>query len=229
MTNETERLQILEMIEKGVITAAEGVRLLNSLQGSHGEPEEVETPQISPTSPSAASPSPEPEVTVEEHTPETKAMPVPSEFETETRKWRSWWWIPLTIGVSITVASGLLMFLAFQSSGFGFWFACLWFPLLLGVVIMSLAAASRTARWLHVRVHQEPGEWPRTIAISLPIPIRFTAWLLRIFKPYIHNYNIERANLDEIILALEKTSPDQPFYVKVDEDESGEKVEVYIG
>ena len=48
MTNETERLQILEMIEKGVISAAEGVRLLNSLQG---EPEEVEIPLISTTYP----------------------------------------------------------------------------------------------------------------------------------------------------------------------------------
>jgi hypothetical protein len=37
------------------------------------------------------------------------------------------------------------------------------------------------------------------------------------------------ANLDEVIMALEKTSPEQPFYVKVDEGESGEKVEVYIG
>ena len=34
MTNESERLQILEMIEKGVISASEGVRLLNSLQGN---------------------------------------------------------------------------------------------------------------------------------------------------------------------------------------------------
>lgn len=227
MPNETERLQILEMIEKGVITAAEGVRLLNSLQGDQGEPGEVETPLISPTIPLAAGPSPEPEVTVEEPTSDTKAMPIPSEFDAETRKWRGWWWIPLTIGVSITVVSGLLMFLAYQSGGFGFWFACLWFPLPFGVVIISLAAASRTTRWLHVRVHQEPGEWPRTIAISLPIPIRFTAWLLRIIKPYIHEKNIP--NLDELILALEKTSPDQPFYVRVDEGESGEKVEVYIG
>jgi len=227
MPNETERLQILEMIEKGVITAAEGVRLLNSLQGDQGEPEEVETARISPTIPPAVGPSPEPEVTVEEPTSDTKVMPVPSEFDAETRKWRSWWWIPLTIGVSITVVSGLLMFLAYQSGGFGFWFACLWFPLLFGVVIISLAAVSRTTRWLHVRVHQEPGEWPRTIAISLPIPIRFTAWLLRIIKPYIHEKNIP--NLDELILALEKTSPDQPFYVRVDEGESGEKVEVYIG
>jgi hypothetical protein len=182
---------------------------------------------MSSTAPASAGPFPEPEVTVEEPAPEARPSPAPSEFDAETRKWRRWWWIPLTIGVSITVISGLLMFLAFQSSGFGFWFACLWFPLLFGVVIMSLAAASRTTRWLHVRVHQEPGEWPQTIAISLPIPLRFTAWLLRIFKPYIHN--MDNTSLDEIILALEKTSPDQPFYVNVEEGESGEKVEVYIG
>ena len=226
MTNETERLQILEMIEKGVISAAEGVRLLNSLQG---EPEADETLlTISPT-PTAAEPTPAPEVIEEEPIPETRPSSAPSDFDAETRKWRRWWWIPLTVGISITVVSGLLMVQAYQSNGFGFWFACLWFPLLLGVIIISLASASRTTRWLHVRVHQEPGEWPRTIAISLPIPIRFTAWLLRIFKPYIHSRDLERANLDELILALEKTSPEQPFYVKVDEGESGEKVEVYIG
>jgi hypothetical protein len=227
MTNETERLQILEMIEKGVISAAEGVRLLNSLQGDQGEPEDVETPLISPTTPTAAGSSQAPEVTVEDAPPDAKGSSTPFEFDAETKKWRRWWWIPLTVGISITVISGLLMFLAYQSRGFGFWFACLWFPLLFGVVIMSLAAASRTTRWLHVRIHQEPGEWPQTIAISLPLPIRFAAWVMRIIKPYIHN--MEKTSLDEVILALEKTSPDQPFYVKVDEGESGEKVEVYIG
>ncbi len=95
------------------------------------------------------------------------------------------------------------------------------------MVIITLAAASRTTRWLHVRVHQERGEWPQTIAISLPIPIRFTAWLVRLVRPYIHG--MERTSIDEVILALEKVSPDQPFYVKVDEGETGEKVEVYIG
>ncbi len=226
MTNEAERLQILEMIEKGVISAAEGVRLLNSLQG---EPEEVEAPQISPAAPSAYGPSPAPEVIEEEPIPETRPSAASTDFDAETRKWRRWWWIPLTVGLSITIVSGLLMWQAYQSGGFGFWFACLWFPLILGIIIISLAAASRTTRWLHVRVHQEAGEWPRTIAISLPIPIRFAAWVLRIIKPYIHNRDFEKANLDELILALEKTSPEQPFYVNVDEGDSGEKVEVYIG
>jgi len=224
MTNELERLQILEMIEKGIISAEEGVRLLNSLQGEPAE----ETPSITGSVPApSASASPEPEVIEEPLTPPAKSASVPFDFDEGIKRWRRWWWVPLTVGIVITVASGSLMYLAYQKSGFGFWFACLWFPLLLGVLVISLGAASRTTRWLHVRVHQEPGEWPRTIAISLPVPIRFVAWVLRVFKPHIPN--MDNANLDELILALEKTSPEQPFYVKVDEDESGEKVEVYIG
>jgi hypothetical protein len=226
MVNESERLQILEMIEKGIITASEGVQLLNSLPE---EPVEVDTPQINEFSDVKDTRSefiPEPEVIEEPPSPGSKQSSSPHQLDSEVKKWRRWWWVPLTIGISITVVSGLLMSLAYQNSNY-FWFGCLWVPLLFGILVISLAAASRTARWLHVRVNQEPGEWPRTIAISLPLPIRFTAWLIRIFKPQIDGMN--GANLDEVILALEKTSPEQPFYVKVDEGESGEKVEVYIG
>ena len=226
MVNESERLQILEMIEKGIISASEGVQLLNSLPE---EPEEVDTPQINEyseekdTQPESF---PEPEVMEDTPSQDRKQSTSPHPFDSEMNKWRRWWWVPLTIGTSITVVSGLLMSLAYQNSNY-FWFGCLWVPLLFGILVISLAAASRTARWLHVRIHQESGEWPKTIAISLPIPIRFTAWLLRIFKPQIDGMN--GASLDEVVLALEKTSPEQPFYVKVDEGEEGEKVEVYIG
>jgi hypothetical protein len=225
MMNEAERLQILEMIEKGIITASEGVKLLNSLPSEAGE---GETPPVGEFMDKAEpfEALPEPEVIQEPARPDRKPSVTPPEYKVETNKWRRWWWIPLSIGIGITVVSGLLMTLAYSYSNF-FWFGCLWVPLLFGVLVISLAAASRTTPWLHVRVHQEQGEWPQTIAISLPIPIRFTAWLLRIFKTHIDGR--EYKNLDEVILALEKTSPDQPFYVKVDEGESGEKVEVYIG
>jgi hypothetical protein len=224
MMNELERLQILEMIEKGVISAEEGVRLLNSLQEEPVEEASLPTGSsgVAEQGITAAT-----EVLEEPAAPQAKPASPPFEFDQGVGKWRRWWWIPLTVGIVITVASGLLMLLAYQKSGLGFWFACLWFPLLLGVIVISLAAASRTMRWLHVRVQQEPGAWPKTIAISLPVPIHFTAWILRIFKPYIPN--MDKTSLDEVIMALDKTSPDQPFYVKVNEDKSGEKVEVYIG
>lgn len=224
--NEEERLQILEMIEKGVISASEGVRLLNSIQG---EPQEPALPSNSSTSRTAGQPGmvEEAEV-VEEGLPPIDNTATPSaNFETDVSRWRQWWWIPLTVGIGITVVSGLLMFVAYRSNGFGFWFACLWFPLLLGVILMSLAAASRTARWMHVRVHQAEGEHPRTIKISMPVPIRFVAWVMRTFKNRIPG--MDRAGMDEAVLALGKITSDEPFYVKVDEGDSGEKVEVFIG
>jgi hypothetical protein len=225
--NESERLQILEMIEKGIISASEGVRLLNSLQG---DPDEAALPLISRSVAATEEQpgiNPAPEVIDQAPPPEPSTSSTPYKYESGIKKWRRFWWIPLTIGIVTTVISGLLMFLAYQKSGFGFWFACLWFPLLFGVIVISLGAASRTARWLHVRIQQAPGERPQSIGISLPVPIRFTAWILRIIKPHISG--LDKASLDEAVLALEKISPDEPFYVKVDEGESGEKVEVFIG
>jgi hypothetical protein len=36
-------------------------------------------------------------------------------------------------------------------------------------------------------------------------------------------------NIDGLLIALEKATPEEPFYVQVDEGEDGEHVEVYIG
>jgi hypothetical protein len=131
------------------------------------------------------------------------------------------------VGVSIFLVGALLMYWAWSASGFGFWFACTWFPFLLGVAVMALAWSSRTARWLHLRVHQKPGSKPERIAISLPIPLRLTAWALRTFGKRIPN--MENTGLDEVILALDATSPEAPFYLEVEEGANGERVEIYIG
>ena len=86
---------------------------------------------------------------------------------------------------------------------------------------------SRTARWLHIRVNTGEDDWPRRIAISLPLPIRLTAWGMRVFGHYIPG--IEGMPIDEAILALkDSATPETPFYVEVDEP-GGERVQVYIG
>ena len=164
--------------------------------------------------------APEPEPPLEEESASPKIDP-------NMLKWKGFWWIPFWVGVGITVISVSLMYSAWFKGGFGFWFACTWFPFMLGVAVMALAYASRTARWLHVRVHQKPGERPQNIAISLPIPLRLTAWFFRTFKGRIPQMG--NTGIDELIMALEKTNPDTPFYVEVDEGENGERVEVYIG
>ena len=118
------------------------------------------------------------------------------------------------------------MYSIFRASGFGFWFACSWFPFLISVGIIALAWASRSAHWIHIRIKQPHGERLQKIAISFPIPLTLMAWFLRTFRGKIPG--MEGTNTDEMILALHHVTPDKPFYVEVNE-ESGEHVEVYIG
>src|SRR5258708_6546342 len=121
------------------------------------------------------------------------------------------------------------MVAAFQSSGFGFWLACASLPFAAGVLIMALAAGSRSAHWLHVRVRTNAADdWPHNIALSFPLPIRLTARLLRLAGPFIPQ--LQDHGLDELILALaETTSAEAPLYVDVDEGAGGGGVQVYLG
>lgn len=240
MGNEDERRLILEMIDNGKISAEDGLRLLQALPVDEqeedefpdtfypedelkiivsGEPAAVE---YSPIIEAATSESPEHEYDQDyTSTGETKSsMP---DFD----RWRRYWIYPLWIGVGITVVGSLLMFWAAQATGLGFWFFCAGIPFTLGIVILVLAWQSRTAHWLHLRVQQKPGEWPRTIAFSFPLPLRISSWFLRTFRTHIPG--MEEASVDEVLAALEQsTSPDNPLYIEVDEDD-GERVQIYIG
>lgn len=229
MSEKSERIQILEMIENGVITAAEGARLLQALDkddrleemleegtGYSNVFEELSDDSVPPTDGGNSG--------------AVSGEVLEDVFQPEIEKWRRWWMIPLWIGVGITIIGSLLMFWAYQSSGFGFWFVCSWLPLLLGVGVMAMAWASRSARWLHLRVQQQPGEWPRTIAFSFPLPLRFAGWVLRTFGYFIPKVNDVDIDFDEMIQVLEtSTNSDTPLYVEVDEGDGGETVQIYIG
>jgi hypothetical protein len=163
-------------------------------------------------------------------TGDVEVMPPPTTppDDDEIQRWKRWWIIPLWIGVGVTVVGGILMYWGLNVRESGFWFACAWFPFLLGVALLALAWGSRTSPWLHVRIHQAPGEKPQKIAISFPIPIQLTVWGLRVFGRHIPY--LENTSLDEVILALKTvTREGTPLFVDVEEGENGERVQVFIG
>ncbi len=202
MSDENERMRILQMIEDGQVSAAEGLRLLDALS----EPEPAAPPPAAGSGDRAS----------------RAAEPSP-----DLERWRRWWVVPLWIGASVVLFGGLLMYWAYSASGFGLWFACAALPFALGVLIMALAAGSRSARWLHIRVKTGQDEWPRNIAVSFPLPIGLTAWALRTFGGFIPQ--LKEHGVDELIMALaENTSAAAPLYVDVQED-GAEHVQVYIG
>ncbi len=233
MSSENERRLILEMIDSGKISAEDGLHLLQALP----ETEEDETPDLvyavyealpnaevtEAERPDADLPMDETVVTNEDGYSSAAADNGAPDFN----RWRGFWIIPLWIGVGITILGSLLMFWAAQTAGLGFWFFCAGVPFALGIVLLVLAWQSRSARWLHLRVKQKPGEWPSTFAISFPLPIRMFSWFMRTFRQYIPG--METAPVEDVLATLEgSTSPENPLYIEV-EEEDGERVQIFIG
>jgi len=214
MTAANERLEILEMIQKGTISPKEGMKLIEAIGESleHSEEEYI----IAET---------ELEDSFEPVQADVYAQEVDQE---DLNKLKSWWVIPFWIGVSITVLGGALMFWAWSAHGIGFGFIAAWIPFLIGVGLLVLGWNSRTGPWLHLRIQQKPGEKPERITISFPIPNRFFAWSLRTFGSFVPKMNLSGA--DEILLALGNYSQgDAPLTIDVDDSDEGEKVKIYIG
>jgi hypothetical protein len=210
MAADTERMRILQLIEDGEITAAEGLRRLDDL---------------TPIAPTAVLDAPKP--IGREHVP----------AERELAHWKRWWVIPLYAGLGVTVVGALLMYAAYAAAGFGAWFVLAALPFGLGVLISALAAGTRSAKWIHIRVKTgethgpvaaSPGGRGTNIALSFPLPLRFSGWLLRTFGSRLPQ--LKDRGVDDLIIALaDTTSADTPFYIDVQDGRDGEQVQVYIG
>jgi hypothetical protein len=201
MSADAERMRILQMIEDGEITAAEGLARLDDL---------------APIAPSAVVDAPA--AVGPEHAP----------AERDLQHWRRWWVIPFWAGVGILLAGALLMYWAYSTGGLSAWFVLAGLPFGLGVLVTALAAGARTAKWIHIRIQTGKGGAPKHIALSFPLPLRFSAWVLRTFGDRIPQ--LKERGVDELIVALaEGTSSDTPFYIDVQDEADGEHVQVYIG
>ncbi len=206
---DSERQQILKMIEEGKITADEGLKLMQALAANdESAGEEVEVVE-----------------TVAGGEAASEKRGEDPYFEKKINHFRSLWTIPLWIGIAITVAGAYWMYSALDKAGFGFWFYCSWLPFLLGVGLAALALSSRTSRWLYVNVKQKPGEKPQRIVIAFPLSL--VSWILSLVGNRIPIG--KKGTADDVMQAIfDGTKSDEPFLVEVHE-EDGEDVQVYIG
>ncbi len=205
MSSEEQR-RILKMVEDGKISADEAMTLIRALEQD----------------------SPEAEMEVVEAAPSAGPAAEAPEFEEVKQRARKFAMIPLWIGVGITVLFAGFMFSAIQNQGFGFWFYCLSFPFLFGVLLMALSAGGRYARWMFVDVRQKPGETPGRITFGFPVPLGFVAWVLRNFGHHIKGLDNPDAAREMAAMLNKTISSDSPLIVNVDDDD-GTKVRVFIG
>lgn len=201
---DSERQQVLKMVEEGKITAQEGLTLIQALAEDEEAVEVVDIIEAEPAS------------------GETRSDP---DFDPKIQRFRRLWMIPLYSGILLSVASAWGMYSALQSSGIGFWFYSAFLFFLLGVAITALGFDSRTSRWIYVNVHQKPGEKPEHIVITFPFSA--IGWLVNLAGNHIPA--AEKGAVDDIIRAIfRSTQSSEPFFVDVHDDD-GQHVQVYIG
>jgi hypothetical protein len=205
-----ERKKILQMVEEGKITAEKAASLMRALE--EDEPEaQVEVIDPAPSSGFSSS--------------ETSAP----EFEEVKTRARRWAMIPLWIGVIVTVFSAWGIYEIMQGFGTNYWWICLLFPLFIGILLIAIGAGGPGSRWLYVNVdRRNASDWPRNITFGFPLPLGLASWFLRNFGHTIHG--LQNTNVDDIIQILDATNKSgEPLIVNVNDNEDGERVQVYIG
>lgn len=139
------------------------------------------------------------------------------------RHWQHWWLIPLMAGLVMLVGGYWLGTLG------GGWWICAAPTLLIGLIVVTLAAISTSAPWVHVRVRGHEAGTGSNVRVSLPLPLGLTGFVLRRFG-HLASDKLDKTMVDEILVALEgNLKGGDPIFIEVDDDESGEKVEVYLG
>ncbi len=226
---EQKRADVLDMIDRGELSAEEGLRILDAMK------REVDGP--APALPGAAPVGPDmlfavaaeaPGVSATEAEPDIlpprpPAPTVPSRFR--------YAWLVLA-GSGLVVAAGFgLAFSGLWSAG---WFGALMAVLcvspfaLLGLGLALVGVLSARAPWAHVRVDTGQKEWPRKINISVPLPLRPVGWMVRVFGRF--TPALARTAVDDVLEALSAADfRNEPVVIDVHEGEGGERIQVVVG
>ena len=215
MVDKAER-EILDMIERGDLSAEDGMRLIRAM-GPNQATEEPENPESSSTNPDA--------VPVSGEVLEAESPRISEEEMRRMKQLKRWWLLPFGIGLLITALGAIWMYTGYMNRGFswGFWLS--WIPFILGIFVVAVSFQTSRSVWLHLRINQKPGEKPERISISLPLPITLTRWFLSIFGSRVPG--LKDQPIDNISEILEDISPEEPFYLQVNDDD--ERVEIFIG
>jgi hypothetical protein len=220
-----ERNQVLKMIESGKITPEEGLKLMAVLEK---DPSVEGVPPGKPESGFDSQEVPEQAKDINKEYAETSSFETDARISQVKSAVQRLWQIPLWLGIGMTIICASVMYAILQGPGLNFWFYFMVLPLLLVVAMVVAAVGSRKARWLFVNVRQKPGEKPSHIFLGFPLPLKLAAWFLRTFGSWIPD--LKKTNMDDVIEILETGfSGNEPLIVHVDDDDNGERVQVYIG
>jgi len=195
-----EKKKVLSMVESGLITPQEAVRLLDLV---------------------SESPPADSEPTEELHGARSANGGTSVKLRPRVRPY---WRQALFAGAIVMAVAGAVLADAYQRSGVTPWTWLFgWLPLFVGLAIVTLAAWARTARWVQMRVTSED----ERLAFSFPVPLDLGASVISFLQPLVPQ--MRHSGIDELILALRDGLPDdEPLTIEVSNEEHGEYVRIVI-
>jgi hypothetical protein len=200
MSNEEERLKILDMLREGQIGADEAERRLAELGD---EPlTEADDGQV------IIMPGEKKKVSAEDaELPDREQM----------------WVYPFVVGV------GILGVFGWMASAAGFFLSlCLWPFALVGGAVAGIGLWSRRSHWIHVRVRSASGENINlSLPVPLGMVSQIMRWVEPYIESKAGDVNLGGIDFASLINMMgDEISPDNPIMVAVDEEDS--QVLVYI-
>jgi hypothetical protein len=200
-----ETLQILQMLEKGTISADEAHRLLGAVRPAlDKQPESVQHTATEPPSPAASAP--------------------------DFRRYRLLSYIPLAGALVILFLSGWGAYVLYRhaETRITAGFVVVLIVAVLALLLAALTLWMATVPWLHVRIRDHTGH---RIAISLPLPLRLAYWGLHLARRFVHDESTAQLDAAAHMIQAVRTSLPTPTRepIAIDVDDDGERVQVYIG
>jgi hypothetical protein len=237
MTSPSERLSILDRLEKGEITPKEAARLL-SAEGhehtAHGEPDspmgvlgrlergEIDANEAALRLAVVNRPA--------QHHGANGARKVSVRNitnQTNRASRTSWWLPPLLVGVLLTVLSALWLRADASDGILGFWFYVALLPLFAGISLIVTGALLRRSHWVRLQVKGRGHGDRINVNTQIPVPFDLASGLMERFGFNIRGF--DAGTVAQIKAALKKVRDDgQPVHIQANDEDGDGTVDIYI-
>lgn len=233
MPSPSERLEILNRLERGELSIEQAAELLTGAQTSRkaaASPmdvlEQLERGEINPEEAAqqlgAAGASQD--AKEESHTSRVEVI------DPKVRRSR-WWAVAIAAGSLLAVLAATWMRSDLQDGSLGLAFICAWAPLLMGILLIVLGWASRQSPWASVRIRSRRavGHAEGNFNLDLPLPVKLTSQVLRFFGGRMNISGVDLEDIEGLLGAFEQAKENgQPIIIQTHSDDDDETVDIQI-
>lgn len=205
MPSSSERLSILDRLEKGAITPEDAARLLSAEETS-----EVKATDSSESAMDVLGKLERGEINAEEAAQRLQGGQVETGEPAQIREKRfepsrtwGWWFIPIAFGALLTLLAGLWMSADVRDGNFGLGFLCAWFPLAIGVLFIFLGVAARQGPWANLWINKRRRSGDVDVILNVPVPIGMAGTVLRTAGKHIPG--LDEQDVDQLLHALQES------------------------